>query len=115
MAGPGVAEKEEFSIHIELSVFPVSECPTYLKEGIGAVCIAGTAIIQVFDGRFRIIPGMVVTLMPWQLVSIKNRSEDFRMTFFLYYTYPVHRYTERAVQIAPGILGLYAETYSIQT
>lgn len=82
MAGPGVSEKEEFSIHTELSVFPVSECPAYLKEGIGAVCVSGTATIQVFDCRFRIIPGMVVTLMPWQLVSIKNRSEDFRMTFF---------------------------------
>lgn len=73
---------EEFRISTELADFPVSDCPSYLREGIGAVCISGTATIHVFDERFRITPGIVVTLLPWQLVSIKNVSADFRMAFF---------------------------------
>lgn len=72
----------EFSIHTDLSHFPVSACPAYLDESIGAVCISGTATIQVFDIKFRIVPGMIVTLLPWQLVSIKEISPDFRTTFF---------------------------------
>jgi AraC-like DNA-binding protein len=73
---------EEFRISTELADFPVSDCPSYLREGIGAVCISGTVTIHVFDERFRITPGIVVTLLPWQLVSIKNVSADFRMAFF---------------------------------
>lgn len=72
----------EFLICTELSNFPVSEDPVYLKEAIGAVCLSGTATIHVFDEKFRIVPGMVVTLLPWLLVSMKNVSGDFRMTFF---------------------------------
>lgn len=73
---------EGFGIYTSLADFPLSSCPFYLKESIGAVCKSGTASIQVFDNKFRILPEMVITLLPWQLVSIKEISEDFRLTFF---------------------------------
>lgn len=73
---------EKFRIYSDMVDFPVSEDPVYLKESIGAVCTSGTAFIQVFDIRFKIMPEVIVTLLPWQLVSIKEVSEDFRMTFF---------------------------------
>lgn len=82
LSGQKRPEEDEFRICTELSDFPVSDCPAYLKGGVTAVCMSGTAIIVVFDERFRIVPGMVVTLLPWQLVSLKNTSSDFRITFF---------------------------------
>lgn len=72
----------EFRISDDLSELPLSACPAYLQVGINAVCSAGQATIQVLDTRFRIVPGMVVTLLPWQLASIREASDDFRMTFF---------------------------------
>lgn len=72
----------EFGIFTEISDLPIFEYPSYLKEGIGAVCMSGSASIQVFDTKFRILPEMIVTLFPWQLVSIKEGSEDFRLIFF---------------------------------
>lgn len=80
--GRETSVEEEFYIGKELLDFPISEYPAYLKAGVGAVCRAGTAIIQVFNNKFKIIPGVVVTLLPWQLVSMKSVSEDFQMTFF---------------------------------
>lgn len=76
------AADEEFRISTDLADLPSNDCPSYLLEGLGAVCTAGTATIQVFNARFRIVPEMVVTLLPWQLVSIKEVSDDFGLVFF---------------------------------
>lgn len=79
---PGQSGEPEFYTSTELTDFPVSECPAYLRQGVGGVCLSGRASIQVFDNKFKIGPGMVLTLLPWQLVSIKDVSPDFRITFF---------------------------------
>lgn len=72
----------EFGIFTDIADLPLSEYPSYLNVGIGGVCVSGTASIQVFSTKCRIVPDMVVTLLPWQFVSIKEVSDDFRMTFF---------------------------------
>jgi len=82
LTGQEAPEKEEFHICTELSDFPVSDCPAFLREGVGGVCISGHITIQVLDNKFRIVPNTVFTLLPWQLAFIKEVSEDFRMTFF---------------------------------
>lgn len=71
-----------FGIYADIADFPLTDCSSYLKEGIGAVCQAGTATITVFNIKFHIIPGMVITLFPWQLVSITEVSTGFQLTFF---------------------------------
>lgn len=73
---------DEFVISSDLADFPVNECPSYLNEGVGAICLAGTALIQVFNTRCRLEPNAILILLPWELVSIKEISSDFRMTFF---------------------------------
>lgn len=73
---------EEFGVYTDMDDFPVSGSPTYMKEGIGAVCTAGSATIQVIDTKSGISPGVILILFPWQLVSIEEVSPDFRMTFF---------------------------------
>lgn len=72
----------EFGVCTGADTLPLTACPTYLKESIGGVCEAGSALIVVFNIRFRITPGMVFTLLPWQLVSLKEVSDDFRVTYF---------------------------------
>lgn len=72
----------EFSIHTELPDLPISDCPAYLQEVIGGVCVSGSAIITVFNRRFTLQQGMVFLLLPWQLASIREISGDFRITFF---------------------------------
>lgn len=73
---------DEFGIFSDLSELPVSDCPSYLVEAIGAVSQSGTATLQVYNTKCRIKSGMIIVLLPWQLVSIKEISDDFRLTFF---------------------------------
>ncbi len=73
---------EEFGISTDRAEFPVSDCPAYLHEVVGAVCLSGSAVIRVFDRECRIEPDMVVTLIPWQLVSLINVSDDFQILFY---------------------------------
>lgn len=72
----------EFILSSDLAEFPVSECPSYLQEAISGVCLSGSATIQVFDTRRRVTPDVVVILLPWELVSLKEVSDDFSLTFF---------------------------------
>ncbi|GAA6466175.1 AraC family transcriptional regulator [Bacteroides thetaiotaomicron] len=75
-------ENWEFGVYTNMDNFPISEQPDYLKEGIGGVCTAGSAIVQVADTPSELVPGGILILFPWQLVSIRDVSPDFRMTFF---------------------------------
>ena len=75
-------EPGEFGIYTELDELPVSGCPVYLMKGVGGICLSGTATVQVFGHRFRIVRGMVLALFPWQLISIKEVSDDFGIRFF---------------------------------
>ena len=75
-------EPGKFGIYTELDELPVSGCPVYLMKGVGGICLSGTATVQVFGHRFRIVRGMVLALFPWQLISIKEVSDDFGIRFF---------------------------------
>jgi len=46
------------------------------------LCIDTELPVQVFGHRFRIVRGMVLALFPWQLISIKEVSDDFGIRFF---------------------------------
>lgn len=76
------AISSEFGIHTALADLPLTGCPTYLTASVGGACLSGSATITVFNTRFNIRPGMIVILLPWQLASIGNISDDFRFTFF---------------------------------
>ncbi len=79
---PRAAGSGEFGVYTDLDHFPVSEIPSYLKEGIGGVCTSGSAAIEVSGTKSALSPGVILILFPWQLVSIGEVSPDFRMTFF---------------------------------
>lgn len=81
-AGQRDKKKDEFGIYTELADFPVTEYPSYLKYAVGAVCISGSAQIRVFENECLIKPGIVITLIPWQLASITKVSKDFKLLFY---------------------------------
>lgn len=75
-------EDGEFGIYRGMSDFPITECPSFLNVAIGAVCLSGTAVIQIYNNSCRIERGMVITLVPWQLASIRDVSEDFDLLYY---------------------------------
>lgn len=77
-----LSENGEFCISSDMEDFPISGCPHYLKEAVVGVCISGSAVIQVFGNECKVGPEMVITLIPWQFVSIRDVSSDFQILFF---------------------------------
>lgn len=73
---------DNFHIYTDISLLPANEHEAYLDEGFSGVCTGGTAEIEVFSVRRRISKNDLVTVLPRQLVSIRNISADFSMTFF---------------------------------
>ena len=49
----------EFGVYTDMKDFPVKEYPSYMQEGIGAVCTDGSATIQVSETASRISPGVI--------------------------------------------------------
>lgn len=72
---------KEFGIYWSLADFPISALPAYLNEMVGGVCLSGSATLRVGKYDRRIRPDVIFTLIPWQLVSIRNASDDFSVRF----------------------------------
>lgn len=73
---------DKFQIHTDISSIPANEHETYLQEGFSGVCTGGSAVIELFSVSRRISKNDLVTILPLQLVSIREVSNDFSMTFF---------------------------------
>ncbi len=73
---------DKFQIYTDAALLPANEHEAYLEEGFGGVCTGGSALIEVFSVPCRISKNDIVTVLPLQLVSIRERSDDFSMTFF---------------------------------
>lgn len=73
---------ENFQIHTDISLLPANANETYQNEGFGELCTGGNAVIKLFSVRRKISRDDLVTVLPHQLVSISEVSDDFSMTFF---------------------------------
>ena len=71
-----------FQIYTDISSLPISEHEAYQEEGFCGICTGGSAVIEVFSVRSPISENDIVTILPLQLVSIREVSDDFSMTFF---------------------------------
>ncbi len=72
----------KFQIYTDISSLPISEHEAYQEEGFCGICTGGSAVIEVFSVRSPISENDIVTILPLQLVSIREVSDDFSMTFF---------------------------------
>lgn len=73
---------ENFQIHTDISLLPATGHETYQNDGFGGLCTGGSAVIKLFSVRRKISKNDLVTVLPQQLVSISEVSDDFSMTFF---------------------------------
>lgn len=73
---------EDFEIHTNISLLPANEHEAYLEEGFSGICTGGSAVIELSSVRCQISKYDLVTILPLQLVSIYEISNDFSMTFF---------------------------------
>lgn len=73
---------DTFQIYTDISALPVSKHEEYIGEAFSGVCTGGSAVIEVFSVSHRISKNDLVTILPLQLVSIRDISDDFSMTFF---------------------------------
>lgn len=73
---------ENFSFHTHLSALPAGREAAYLDEGFSGICTGGTALLEVFTTSYRISKNDLVVILPLQLVSIRDISEDFSLNFF---------------------------------
>lgn len=73
---------DNFHIYTDISFLPVNEHEIYQEEGFSGVCTGGSAVMEVFSVRRQIVKNDLVTILPRQLASIHEISDDFSMTFF---------------------------------
>lgn len=71
-----------FQIHTDISQLPANEYEAYQEEGFNGVCTGGSAVIKLFSESYRITQNDLVVILPRQLVSISEVSDDFAMIFF---------------------------------
>lgn len=76
-----VLESEEFNVYTQIADLPLDENPTYLEEGINGVCTAGSALFNVFGNQRRVVYNDLIIILPFQLASVTQISDDFSMTF----------------------------------
>lgn len=73
---------DDFAIYSDVKDLPVSRYPEYIAEGVVGVCLEGTAVFDVFSNRRRISKTDLAIVIPHQLASVCEVSDDFSMLFF---------------------------------
>lgn len=71
-----------FNVYTDISKLPIGKKAGYVRDGFAGVCTGGNAVIEIFSTPSRITKNDLVVVLPLQLVSIRDVSEDFSMTFF---------------------------------
>lgn len=73
---------KNFQLHTNITLLPASEHEAFLEEGFNGICTGGSAVIRIFSVTCRISANDLITVLPQQLVSVSEISDDFSMTFF---------------------------------
>lgn len=74
--------EDNYRVYNDISSLPANSKPAYIGEGFAALCTGGSAVVEVFSESCRISKNDLIVILPLQLVSIRNVSEDFSITFF---------------------------------
>lgn len=75
--------KEDFSIYINVQDIPLQEQLSFIPFGILGLCTKGTAAIDVYMQEYNVSKGGLIVILPNQLVSVKEKSNDFSMNYFI--------------------------------
>ena len=65
-----------------LADLPINSHPSYTEYGMNGICTAGSALFNVHSYKCRVTAGCMVLILPYQLASVCEISDDFSMKFF---------------------------------
>lgn len=72
----------DYAVSENLADLPLDGHPSYMKYGMNGICTAGSALFSVHYHKRRVTAGCLVLLLPYQLASVTEMSDDFSMLFF---------------------------------
>lgn len=74
---------DNFQIHLGAKHIPIQRQLYHLQFGILGLCTKGTASIDIYMQEYTIRQGGLIVILPNQLVSMKEKSRDFTMNYFI--------------------------------
>lgn len=73
---------DDIVVCTETDKIPFNDYPSYAVGGICGMCTSGSAEIEIYSDRQKIVKNDLIVIFPNQLVSIMGQSNDFSMTYF---------------------------------
>ena len=74
---------DDFKIFINSKSISISKSPAYNPMGIMGICLEGNASIKVHQYEYRIESGGLMVILPGQVISLNNKSNNFRISYFI--------------------------------
>lgn len=75
-------KRPDYIVSKNLKDLPMDGHPAYLKYGVNGICMSGSALFNVHYHKRRVTEGSLVIILPYQLASVSEISDDFSMIFF---------------------------------
>ncbi|MDU1889463.1 MAG: helix-turn-helix domain-containing protein [Dysgonomonas sp.] len=75
--------KGDFEIYEGARYLPLTKNPTNIPFGILGLCTSGSVVVNVYLSELYLSKGQLLVILPGELASIKEKSEDFCMDYFI--------------------------------
>ena len=74
--------EDDFDITLNANIFSLDESPFRTSKFMVCYCVCGTAEIEIDILRYHIEQNCILSIFHNQVVSIINKSHDFKISFF---------------------------------
>ncbi|MBK5721853.1 AraC family transcriptional regulator [Dysgonomonas sp. Marseille-P4677] len=74
---------DDFNYIMDTGVFPQIRPILNQPSGILVFCLEGSAKVNVYTQEYWFSKNQLIVVLPGQLISVKEKSEDFRISYFL--------------------------------
>ena len=75
--------ENDFKIHKNTRQIPLTRYPSYTQCGLVGLCLKGSAKFNVHSNEHLLVKDEIVIILPGQLVSMTNVSDDFAVRLFI--------------------------------
>jgi len=75
--------EDDFKLFKNAYSLPIPNMPFYASFGIMGICLEGNATIKMYQQEHRFVKGELMVILPKQIISLKEKSEDFLMDYFI--------------------------------
>ncbi|MFV0417974.1 MAG: helix-turn-helix domain-containing protein [Dysgonomonas sp.] len=72
-----------FQLHLGAKNIPIRRQLYHLEFGLLGLCTKGSASLDIYMQEYKIQQGGLIVILPNQLVSMKEKSRDFTMNYFI--------------------------------